>query len=161
MRAEPNGFLVHHLSHSVTVSMIACNYQGRPQISHIPHTPKMLHPSSRSSYRHPGATVAQSGGPVQWPGPVAKSTCPVQWYSPVAHQWHSSVEQASGPVHWSSPVAQPIGTVQCPSPVSQCTGPVHWSIPCVKSSGPAHPAQNPTKSQQALCNLEVKYSCTV
>ena len=160
MRAEPNGFLVHHLSHSVTVSMIACNYQGRPQISHIPHTNapsfiQVIIPAPRGY-----------SGPVRWPRPVARSSGQVHLSSPVVQssgpiQWHSSVEQTSGPVHWSSPVAQPIGTVQCPSPVSQCTGPVHWSIPCVKSSGPAHPAQNPTKSQQALCNLEVKYSCTV
>ena len=137
MRAEPNGFLVHHLSHSVTVSMIACNYQGRPQISHIPHTPKMLHPSSRSSYRHPGATVAQSGGPVQWPGPVAKSTCPVQWYSPVAQfsgtvQWNRPAVQCIGPVQWPSPLVQSSVPAQCPSALVQSTGPFHVSSPVVQ-----------------------------
>ena len=38
LRAEPNGFLVHHLSHSVTVSMKSCIGLEDPRVTHTSST---------------------------------------------------------------------------------------------------------------------------
>ena len=38
LRAEPNGFLVHHLSHSVTVSMKSCMGLEDPRVTHTSST---------------------------------------------------------------------------------------------------------------------------
>ena len=61
LRAEPNGFLVHHLSHSVTLSMLSCK-TGR-LAERASHPSRIPYPSTSSSIAH-----SEGSRPSGWTG---------------------------------------------------------------------------------------------